>query len=97
MITEKDARSAIIADVHTDIPNNQILYEATGIPYEIYVAVKDNGGARLTRGVVFSHYEFTHPLEERLTDEEWQSWVYGEAGENRVPEVPEWTKPLITP
>lgn len=66
--TEDLARSALIADVHTDGVKNQILYEADGIPNYIYVAVKDINGTRLTKGLVYSYYEFKNPLDKRLSD-----------------------------
>ena len=69
---EKNARSAIIADVHTDVSDNKILYEADGIPNYIYVAVKDANGTRLTKGLVYSYYEFTGPIAARYTDQTWQ-------------------------
>lgn len=90
LLTEGEARSAIIADVHTDVPKGQILYEATGLPRQIYVAVKDVNGTRLTRGVVYSYYEFGAPLGQRLTDEAWQEKVYGVGGE--MPELPGWAR-----
>lgn len=92
IFTERDARAALIADVHTDVPNGQVLYEATGIPSVIYVAVKDSGGTRLTRGVVYSYYEFTAPLAKRLSDEDWQGKVYD--GSGTLPESPAWTQSL---
>lgn len=66
---EKDARAALIADVHTDAIKGQILYEANGVPNYIYVAVKDKNGTRLTKGLVYDYYEFTDTLGERLNDE----------------------------
>jgi len=92
-VTEKEARAAIIADVHTDVPKGQVLYEATGYPSIIYVAVKDKGGARLTRGMVYSYYEFTEPLTERISDEEWQARIYERQGE--LPAPPSWTQDLV--
>ncbi|PID52146.1 MAG: hypothetical protein CR972_03325 [Candidatus Moraniibacteriota bacterium] len=91
--TENNARSALIADVHTDVPGGQILYEATGIPNYIYVAVKDTNGVRLTKGLVFSYHEFTHPIGKRLTDEVWRNWVYQE--KEKVPQMDEWNKSLV--
>jgi hypothetical protein len=90
IIEEKDARTGIIADVHTDVPKAQILYEATGIPSVIYVAVKDSGGARLTRGVVYTYYEFTKPVGKRLTDEDWQGMVYDGKNPGERPAAPAW-------
>jgi hypothetical protein len=92
-LTEKEKRSGIIADIHTDAVNGQILYEATGKPYIIYVAVKDVNGARLTRGVVFNHYEFTNPIDGRLSDEDWQKKVYEDKGQ--LPPADEWSQDLV--
>ncbi|MDF1497920.1 MAG: DUF3160 domain-containing protein [Patescibacteria group bacterium] len=92
--TEDLARSALIADVHTDGLTRQILYEADGIPNYIYVAVKDSNGTRLTKGLVFSYYEFKNPLEKRLNDSDWREWVY-KRDEGRMPVMPDWNKSLI--
>lgn len=93
VLETKERRAGIIADIHTDAVNGEILYEATGKPYIIYVAVKDNNGTRLTRGAVFNHYEFTGPLFERYADEDWQAIVYEEEGE--LPETDTWSQELI--
>lgn len=87
-LTKKEKRAGIIADIHTDAVNGKILYEATGKPHIIYIAVKDVNGTRLTRGAVFNHYEFTKPLETRLSDEDWQKIIYDKNG--NVPEKNSW-------
>lgn len=92
--TEDGARSALIADVHTSIPDLAILYEATGIPNDIYVAVKDANGTRLTKGLVYSYYEFANPLDKRLTDQDWREWVYS-TDKSKVPATPAWSQSLI--
>jgi hypothetical protein len=92
--TENYARAALIADVHTDLTKQEILYEAVGIPNYIYVAVKDQNGARLTKGLVYAHYEFSGPLGERLTDEKWRQWNYT-ADKNKLPPMADWAKSLI--
>jgi len=92
--TENQARAAVIADVHTDTLSGTILYEATGIPNFLWVAVKDANGVRLTRGLVYSYYEFTAPLGRRLTDEVWRQWNYAE-DKSRVPAMAQWNKSLI--
>ncbi len=92
--TENYARAALIADVHTDTVKGEVLYEAVGIPNYIYVAVKDQNGARLTKGLVYSCYEFTWPLGQRLTDEKWREWNYTE-DKSRIPSMAEWSKSLI--
>ena len=93
-ILEKNARSAIIADVHTDIVKSQILYEADGIPNYIYVAVKDQNGTRLTKGLVYNYYEFNNPLTQRLNDQDWQSINYT-TDKSKLPSSPDWAKSLL--
>ncbi|MFA6376166.1 MAG: DUF3160 domain-containing protein [Candidatus Paceibacterota bacterium] len=92
-LMEKDARAALIADVHTDVAKGQILYEANGIPNYIFVAVKDANGARLAKGLVYSYYEFAKPLGKRLTDADWQQWNYSE--KQKIPAMADWNKSLI--
>ena len=92
--TENYGRAALVADVFTDTVNGQILYEGVGIPNYIYVAVKDRNGSRLTKGLVYSQYEFTAPLGERLTDEKWREWNYT-GNKARMPEMAEWSRSLI--
>jgi hypothetical protein len=94
-MTEQDARTGIIADVHTDAKKGQILYEATGVPSIIYVSIKDQGGVRLTRGVTYSYYEFTQPVGKRLTDQDWQGMVYDGKNTANMPASPIWTKNFI--
>ena len=78
---------AIVADVHTDPNTAQCLEEGVGYPLEIYVIVNENGHVRLTRGAVFSYYEFQQPLANRLNDEQWREMLIGDV----PPELPEWT------
>lgn len=94
LLRQKDTRTGLIADVHTDAKKQQILYEAIGTPYVIYVAVKDKGGTRLTRGLVYSYYEFNAPLTARLTDDDWQAKIYNVTNNNAVPPQPIWTNDL---
>ncbi|MEA1926416.1 MAG: DUF3160 domain-containing protein [Patescibacteria group bacterium] len=91
-LSTKDRRAGIIADIHTDAVMGEILYEATGKPYIIYVAVSDVNGTRLTRGAVFNHYEFTNPIDGRLTDEDWQAKVYD--NESDLPEEDKWSREI---
>lgn len=70
-----------------------ILYEAAGLPMELYVVVEINGRFYLTRGAAYSYYEFVRPLGDRLTDEQWQEMLY--SGKD-VPQLPEWIQPFIT-
>lgn len=95
-IKASEARAGLIADVHTAVTTDvqEILYEATGIPNIIFVAVKDTNGARLTRGVTYSYYEFTQPFGKRLSDQDWQANIYEGKTDFETPQAPEWTKKL---
>jgi len=88
---EEDDQAALVADVATD-PTGQVLEEAIGRIFEIYVAVPDGeGGRHMAKGGVFSYYEFPWPMDDRLTDEKWREMLA--AGE--APERPEWTGSFI--
>ncbi|HVW66550.1 MAG TPA: DUF3160 domain-containing protein [Candidatus Peribacteraceae bacterium] len=80
ILSAKDRRSALVADVHTGGDSNnptKILYEGEGVPQVILVAVKDSNGPRIDLGFTYSHYEFMQPYGgNRLTDEDWQKNFY---------------------
>jgi len=85
-------QAALVADVATD-PNGQVLEEATGRIFEIYVVVSNGQDApHLARGGVFSYYEFPWPMNDRLTDESWQAKLR----DNQAPPQPDWTKSFIS-
>jgi len=90
-ITDEDVddKMDIVADVHTDPNTSQVLEEAVGQAFNIYVIVEDKKGTRLCRGAVFSYYEFKHPMDDRLTDEKWQ------AMRGKRPPQPGWTDSFI--
>ena len=69
-VTTPDRYVAVATDVYTY--NENCLQETVGMADDIYVIAEINGLLYLTRGAVFSHYEFTGPSSDRLTDEEWQ-------------------------
>lgn len=80
-----DRDIACIADVHTS--GDDCLEEAVGHINTIYVVVPIEGKLHLTRGGVFSYYEFQYPAAHRLTDEAWQEMLK----RDRAPELPSWT------
>lgn len=80
-----DKRLALVADVHTDPNTGSVLEVATGNPYTIYVVVQYGNTLYLTKGGTFSYYEFTQPMTERLTDEEWQDML-----DSNPPTIPTW-------
>jgi len=85
-----DKSIAIVADIYTrNVPGcskNGILHEAVGNANNIFVVVEIEGNLYLTKGAVFSYYEFVQPLNKRLTDEEWQKMLE----KNKAPSVPVW-------
>ena len=58
----------IVVDVHTDPNSGQVLEEAIGYPESVYHDIE----ATRARGALFTHYEFKHPMSDRLTDAAWQ-------------------------
>lgn len=97
LLKSSEIRAGVIADVHTAITSQtqEILYEATGIPSAIYVAVSDVNGTRLTQGIIYSYYEFTQPFGERLSDEKWQANIYENSQNFPTPKSPFWFEKLV--
>jgi hypothetical protein len=91
MMSDTDEDMAVIADVHTDGTTQSVLEEAVGHPMVILVAVQIEGQVILTRGAVFSYYEFTWPMADRLTDEAWQDMLE----QGTEPPLPEWTDSFV--
>lgn len=89
-----DVKVPVIADVHTASIGGKttVLEEGVGPAREIYVAVEINGRLKLTRGAVFSYYEFTWPASDRLTDEKWQAML----DKKSQPPPPDWTRDIET-
>jgi hypothetical protein len=85
--SDTDRNMALVADVHTDLNTKTVLEEAVGNPAEIYVIVEVEGRLKVTRGALFTYYEFVHPMNDRLTDEAWQEMLAA----GGVPDAPEWT------
>jgi hypothetical protein len=70
-LPEKEKLVALVADVYNY--NGQYLEEAVGMVDEIYVVTEINGKPYLTKGAVFSYYEFTSGSP--MTDEEWSNKI----------------------
>lgn len=92
-MTDKDM--AVIADVHTGPIGDEdyALEEGVGHANELYVIYPMDGKLLLGRGAVFSYHEFTVPVAERMTDEEWQQKL---SGSDRPRPLP-WTKSFLSP
>lgn len=89
-VTGPDRDIACITDVHTS--QDSCLEEAVGHINLIYVVVPIDGKLHLTRGGVFSYYEFEYPAAHRLTDESWQEMLK----RGRAPEPPPWVSSFVT-
>ncbi len=90
-----DQKAALVADVATgtyDLGSLVALEEGVGEPTPIYVVLPDSPW-RVAVGAVYTYYEFTVPVSERMTDEAWQAQV--QAGTN--PAQPDWTQMFIAP
>jgi hypothetical protein len=79
--------AAVIADVATD-PNGQVLEVGNGHVSKIYAVMVIEGVKKILKGGVFSYYEFTWPLGDRLTDEKWRDLL----NSPNAPAQPAWTK-----
>jgi hypothetical protein len=90
VISDVDRNVAVVADVHTS--QDKVLEEGVGPAFEIYTIVEVDGYLRLTRGAVFSYYEFVHPASDRLTDEKWQLMLK----KNEQPPLPDWTREYLS-
>lgn len=86
-LPEKERLVALVADVYQN--NGSYLEEAVGLADEIYVVAEINGKPYLTRGSVFSYYEFTNA--QPLNDEQWQKQLL----DNKAPPRPDWTKRIM--
>lgn len=91
LVSDADYYMSLVADAHTDPNSGQVLEEAVGDPMFIHVAVSVDGQVWLTRGGVFSYYEFTQPISNRLTDESWRDML----SQGLEPNYPEWTQSFI--
>lgn len=82
--------AALVADVASD-PSGMVLEEGTGRINEIYVVFPLDGKLHLAKGGVYSYYEFSWPINDRLTDEKWRGMI----DSNQAPAMPEWTSSFI--
>lgn len=85
-----DNPAMLIADVASEPMS--VLEEGTGYIYNIYVIVPVDGSLRITRGAVYSHYEFSVSPSERMTNEKWREML--EDGDE--PDMLKWQSELIT-
>lgn len=79
-----DKNMPVIADVHT--ADGSALEVGVGKAHAIYVIVEIEGKLKLTRGAIFSFYEFPWQSSDRLTDEKWQEMLRN----GNAPAQPDW-------
>jgi hypothetical protein len=84
----EDTKTILVSDVHTDPNMEEVLQEAVGPVRIIMVVVPTEHGKYITMGGVFEHYEFTGPMSNRLTDEEWTAMLE----DGTAPEPAPWAK-----
>ncbi|MFX0065028.1 MAG: DUF3160 domain-containing protein [Candidatus Hermodarchaeota archaeon] len=90
--SEIDELNAVIADVITDSQHGKVLEVGTGYINEIYVIGYNRANQPcLTRGAIYSYYEFAWDIRNRLTDEEWWKMLKG----GNIPKRPTWTNSFI--
>lgn len=89
---QNEKSMATIADLYTNSYSGSILQAGVGSAFEIYVVVPIAGKLYLTKGAVFSYYEFTNHSGQSLTVGKWQTML--EDG-NLWDGLPWWTESYI--
>jgi len=74
---EEDAyKTTLIADVHTETNTEKVLEVGTGyVDWIIVVHKSKDGQLGAAVGPIFTYYEFEHPMDDRLTDEQWREML----------------------
>lgn len=73
-VSTMECPAAVVADIATD-PNGEVLEVGTGSPSLIRVIVRVDGKLKIAQGSAYSFYQFSWPMEERLTDEKWRQML----------------------
>lgn len=82
---------AIATDIYTNPMRGEVVQIAIGRLLDLYVAVPNHVGQRMTQGGMFSFYEFPHPMNDRLTDEAWSQLL----DSDEPPVMPSWTTSFV--
>ena len=86
-------KMACIADVFSNY--GVCLEVGVANPHKIFVPLNDSqGGKRIAVGFCFSYAEFTNPISDRLTDEQWKETVY-RSQKNIEDFMPTWEKECL--
>ncbi len=78
-LATQEIPASLVTDIATD-PNGTVLQIANAMPQEIVVVVPVDGTLRLASGAVYDFYQFTWPMEQRLTDTQWRQMIGEWAG-----------------
>ncbi len=87
-LSEPPKVAALVADVASNPDSGEALQLGTGQVDYIYVITDSPEGLQLVRGSVFSFYEFTTSIDNRLTDDEWRAAVAA----GTTPPRPDWVR-----
>jgi hypothetical protein len=95
---EEEPQAAVIADVATNPAMGEVLEEGVGRIQNIFVVVPidlpdGTSYLQVARGGTFSYYEFSWPMNDRLTDEKWRQML----ADGEAPPLPEWVASFYTP
>jgi hypothetical protein len=86
--TDQAQKAAMVTDVHTDPNSGKVLEEGLGnLSALVVVYANTDGTLYSAAGPVYNYYEFTMPMDNRLTDEAWRTML----ASSQTPEPPEWT------
>ncbi len=85
-ITNPPKTTALVADVASNTVSEQALELGIANPDLIYVITNSPYGLQVTRGAVYSDYEFTVPIDQRMTDDAWRQQV----ASSQLPPRPDW-------
>lgn len=86
-LTNPPESVAIIADVASNPASGEAREMAIGSPDLIYVITNSPYGLQVTRGAVYTTYEFTVPIDDRMTDDEWRQQL----SDGTNPPLADWT------
>ena len=95
-VSSQECPAALVVDIATN-PDGVILEAATDSPSVIYVIVMVDGKMKIAKGSVYSFYQFTWPMDDRLTDSRWRQMMgiqpdeEGYFNHDTSIEKPEWT------
>jgi hypothetical protein len=82
-----------VIDVHTDPNSRDALEEGVGDCNFLVVAVDNEDDRMIYVGPSYSYYEFRQPVDNRLTDVQWQEML----ATGQQPPRPDWTKAFQAP